>query len=465
MKAKTIILIFLVLFFTNVINCQVKTTVFTLDLGRPNEDALVSTDSTKTKLVVKTRNPLSFILKNGNPYKYKYVINHRLVNFFEENAFNPLDSMAKKLSSQSSGGRGPASLPIDSLKSNSRYISEAQNAIDILRKNDTLANSLFIDVYINPIDEDEDVLNILSAQKLLRSKSNQLKEDVDSEVKNLESEDFLDTDEFVNKRNHFNNAYILLLSEINRLNQDAIKFPQIKTQYSEILEELIEDGTFIKREISKMFQLKIYNYIPPLDFNGKNIDLVEVTVERYEKSAANPTPEKYSYKIWVTGGIKIDVSAGIFLTSLKDKEYETVDKVVSVNGQDVTQKLIYEKNIGDLDFGVGSMINISPRGGSWIKPTANIGALFTSNQKFQLLGGMGLIFGKEERVVLHGGISLGSRTEISDRYKSDGTEAYDLGSNGDIPTDDKFTTGYFFGVTYNFGKTKKQSKAKDTENN
>ena len=73
-----------------------------------------------------------------------------------------------------------------------------------------------------------------------------------------------------------------------------------------------------------------------IDINGKNIDAVEVTVERYDKTATNPTPDKYTYNIWVKGGVKIDISGGLFLTSLMDKQYDTKD--------DGSNKFIFEKS-------------------------------------------------------------------------------------------------------------------------
>jgi hypothetical protein len=83
-----------------------------------------------------------------------------------------------------------------------------------------------------------------------------------------------------------------------------------------------------------------------------------------DKTIANPAPDIYKYNIWVTGGVKIDISGGIFLTSLMNKEYETKDDT-GVN------KFIYEKNKGNYDFGFGSSINISLR--KWVMDSSSIG--------------------------------------------------------------------------------------------
>ncbi len=231
---------------------------------------------------------------------------------------------------------------------------------------------------------------------------------------------------------------------------EANNFSDLLSDFNKKVEEINSISMKIKEEISKMYQLKLYNYLLPVDINGKNIDVVEVTVERYDKKATNPTPDKYTYNIWVKGGVKIDISGGLFLTSLMDKEYETKD--------DGSNKFIFEKNRGDYEFGFGSTINVSLRGGSWVRPGLSIGALFTTNQKFQLLTGLGFIIGKEERIVLHTGLSMGRISRISDNYKTDGSVSYDLGTEGTIPMTEKFAFGHFFGLTYNFGKVKKQDE-------
>ena len=452
MKKITLLLLFALL--SNLVQSQIKTKVFTLNLEVPTGKALLGSDSINTRLVLPSKSPLAFNLINGNPYKYKYVINHKLINFFEGQGYNPFDSIAKMLEKSSkskSGSRAPASL--DTLEV--AYISKAENATNIINQNQLIANDLLIGVRKVTTEED-DIINILNATKILKIKSSNLKSDVESYIAEITSEDSLDHSTFLQKRTSFNTQYIELLTMLNSLNKNAIQFPQIKEQYSKSLDEINQNDNNIKLEISKMFSVKMNNYLLPLDVNGKNIDIVEVTVERYDKTAANPTPDKYVYNIWIKGGLKIDISGGVFISSLFDKEYTTKDNVVDVNGKSETQKFIYEKNNGAFDYGFGSTINVSLRGGSWIRPALNFGALFTTNQKFQIITGIGLILGKEERIIIHGGLAMGSVNTISDNYKSDGSTSYNLGTSGDVPTTNKFSFGHFFGITYNFGKTKKQ---------
>lgn len=484
---------------------NIKTTVFTLNLNSPTKNALQSSDSAK-RLVVSARNPLAFKLENGNPYKYRYVINSKVVSFFGDAKVNYLDSVSKvnipknilettpildkndevkKLESERDSliakntsliSSGQKSLSIkEEIRKNeekiekintfiknlgsqiSLYKSEAPNAYEIIIENKIDANNLFIRA-IESKNNDDDKTNISNAFQLIKKMSTDLKSDINKYTSEISSEDFLDRDTFVNKRARFNSTYIKLLNDISKLNRDAMNFDDIKEDYVKKLNEFNTLSIEIKQEISKMFQLKINNYLLPVDINGKNIDLVEVSVKRYDKTATNPTPDEYTYNIYVKGGFKIDISAGLFISSLMDKEYETKDVLVNVNGTTETQKIIYEKNKGNYDFGFGSMINVSMRGGSWVRPSFNVGALFTANQKFQILSGLGIILGKEERIVLHAGLSMGSVAEISNQFIADGKTPYNLGTSGQVSTVDKFKFGHFFGLTYNLGKTKTQTK-------
>ncbi|NMR36068.1 hypothetical protein HIO71_17960 [Chryseobacterium aquaticum] len=186
-------------------------------------------------------------------------------------------------------------------------------------------------------------------------------------------------------------------------------------------------------------------YTLPMEHQGKNIDAIEFTVKRINKTN-NSEDENFSskYKVWITGGLKIDISAGIFLTSLFDDVYETKD------GTDAAKKMILKKNAGKYDFAVGSTINTGFRINSWVQPNLNFGFIFTQNQKFQLALGLGLVLGKEERWILSGGLTMGVVDRLRDGYNDGGQ--YSLGADGQIPMVKQFKFGHFFGITYNLSK-------------
>lgn len=477
---RTKILLLFLLGWVGMVSAQIETKVFELNLGKPSKNALTATDSSN-KLVIKTNQLLSFDLKNANPYKYKYVINHRFVNLYEGQGYNPLDSIGKVVPVKNAIPVSPVTKTKDTLENlkaqleqlKSLKLNSATKLKEIKSLNDSiqlfemrLSSLQLIEKYISKSEfsttfikakeattEDEDKDNIKKATKLLQKKINDLKVGIDTYIAEISAEDFLDKDSLDSHRKRFNTSYINLLSASQNIGNEAESFTETSEDFSKKYKSLDSVSVKIKNEISKMYQLKLYNYLLPIDINGKNIDAVEVTLERYDKSITNPIPDKYTYNIWINGGLKIDISGGVFLTSLMDKEYETKDDTGN-------NKFIYTKEKGDYDFGFGSMINLSLRGGSWVRPALSIGALFTTNQKFQILTGFGLILGKEERIVLHGGLTMGAVSRISDQYKTNGEISYDLGTEGTVATNSKFSFGHFFGITYNFGKVKKQEPAK-----
>lgn len=95
MKTKLFLTVLLFVLFVKS-QAQIKTKVFTLNLGEHTLNSLRDSVNSNSKLVIKAKEPLSFKLVNGNPYKYKYVINHKFVNFFDGQGYNPLDSLKTK---------------------------------------------------------------------------------------------------------------------------------------------------------------------------------------------------------------------------------------------------------------------------------------------------------------------------------------------------------------------------------
>jgi hypothetical protein len=234
--------------------------------------------------------------------------------------------------------------------------------------------------------------------------------------------------------------------------------PANQHELHNIMDKLQKIKAGLNDFISKLDKISLKEYTLPIDVNGKNIDKVEVTVSRSLKSG-NTLPDTYTYDVWLIRGFKIDVSGGLFFTNLVDNQFTTSDTTVrSFSGGDsINEKKIITKNKNDLAVGFGSMINISYRlGASWVKPALSIGLLLTTAQKYQVLAGGGLILGKDARVVLHGGLSIGQVTTLQSNFKADSNMAYNLGPTSTVPTVDRFKTGYFFGFTYNITKTKVQ---------
>lgn len=417
---KKIIVLFIIISIQSLYSQDITTSVITLDLSKPT-DKSVRHSNNKNKLIVKNKNLLAFNLINGNPFRYRYVLNYNKINLFTNETFNPSIS----------------DLIID--EKEFKKDEDGDGIPDALDKFPSIQNELT-----------EEIVTVL--QNELKNKITDFKKSINSFIIDISDDDKLNFDDFNLRKKSYKEQYLIYLKETEDLQEKIFELKNTSSTISENQEKINEILESVRLLIEKLFNTKQNSYLLPLDINGDNIDYVEIQLDIYDGD--NDTPETYKYKIWIKGGLKIDVSGGVYLTSLFDKEYYTADS-------DNSEKYIYENDLGSYDFGFGTMVNISLRGGSWARPTLNFGAMFTSNQKFQMLTGLGLILGKNERFVIHSGISMGRVNVLKEGYLADGETTYDFGSDGNVPVNAKFKFGHFFGITYNFSKPKSNNEKKE----
>ena len=66
---------------------NIETTVIDLDLSRPEYNSVEHSGKEKS-LVAHTKNPIAFRLSNGNPFRYRYVLDFKKVNLFSDVDFS-----------------------------------------------------------------------------------------------------------------------------------------------------------------------------------------------------------------------------------------------------------------------------------------------------------------------------------------------------------------------------------------
>jgi hypothetical protein len=441
MKTKLLILYFL--FFGFIGYSQVVTKIIEVDLSEPHKESIKicgdpllcnDVDACKSKerstytienkcvckskwLSVKSREMVSIKLVNGNPFKYTYKIDTKSISFYDVEA-----------------------------KTNEVTEDAAANSAE---KNQGLVGNTIVDIQKiiednKSLNKDIDHLNVKTeiSYETLRQKN--ILEEID--LKNRDS--FLEEA----KKNYEKNCDLINDFEPYK---DSIKYAMIQKSLLETKEKAKKSISSI---IEKFFFVDLENYTLPIDLQGKNIDVLEFKLRRFDKETKDEDLAFAStpYNIWIKGGIKIDVSAGIFFTSLYDSEYDKRDDPAIAGN-----KIIMLKNSGDYDMAFGSTINTYVRMNSWIVPTINFGAVITQDEKLQVLLGIGAILGKQERIIFSGGFSMGKVERIADGYQVDGS--YNLGDSGTIPTQSQFKFGSFFGITYNLSKVKKISPDKGIE--
>ncbi|SDS09668.1 hypothetical protein SAMN05216503_1968 [Polaribacter sp. KT25b] len=420
------------------LHAQVKdtqgTTTYELDLSKP---AIINTKGLK----IKTKKQLVFKLTNANPFKYRYVIKHEFVNIFKDESFVNIEELLKK--QETTGEQNDDKnkvVKLVEIQKNIKTIISSYNAEELTNaktvlsfaSSDALTTKDSLKIAIELVE---------NSQKILLST-------VDNYLQSLKDLPTINQDEFIEQRTSFKEKYNKNLTQQQLLKisfEFFTKDDDLKTFITTYQQSIKKYNDDLVTAINKMFAANFTSYTLPIDVHGKNIDYVNITLERYTLES-NSEPEVFNYRFWVTGGVKIDVSAGMFITSLFDAEFSTIDSTT-----DPGKKTIMENDNGAYDFGFGTMINLKYRRYGNIAPMLSFGILLTANQKFQILAGPGIAIGKDERIIINAGIAMGRVSRLSNTLSLD--TPIELGTN-EIPTNQKFEIGHFIGITYNLAKPK-----------
>lgn len=408
---------------------RVHIKIIEVDLSAPHKNSIkVCNDATCNPvgdikwLSAKCSEMIAIKLTNGNAFKYTYKIDTRDISFFNEKVEvqKATDEAENKASEKKEAEK------LLGLRSDSITIEK------IIYDNQNLKNNLDL---LN-----EEVANFYT---ILKQKNSFIAADY-AKRQQLRTA----------AEEHLSEVFLLLLN-LEEHQTDSVYFSTKET----VLATKEKALKTIQNIVHLLYAIELEVYTLPIDVQGKNIDVVEFKLRRFDKETKDEELDfARPYNIWIKNGLKIDVSAGIFFTSLYDAEYDKRDDPAIAGN-----KIITLKNSGDYDLAFGSTINTYIRMNSWIVPSLNFGAVLTKNEKLQVLVGFGAILGKQERVIFTAGLSMGRVDRIADSYQVGGS--YNLGDSGTIPTQSQFKFGHFFGITYNLSKVKKISLDKGIEQN
>ncbi len=151
---------------------------------------------------------------------------------------------------------------------------------------------------------------------------------------------------------------------------------------------------------------------------------------------------KDSLTLMVGKRFTINYSSGIFLTGLGNYEYSASSSVVSGD----TVQLISLKNSNTTEFAAGALVHVYSQIWKYINPTLSVGIALNGDSKPRYLGGLGLILGREQRIVLNGGAAFGETERLAE-HQSLGQE---VNSFDEVQTVQVSKVSWFVGLTYNF---------------
>ncbi|CAN0577139.1 unnamed protein product, partial [Ectocarpus sp. 12 AP-2014] len=289
---------------------QIETTVITLDLSTPHPGSLIHSGK-KNKLVVSNRKPLAFNLINGNPYRFKYVLNFNKINLFTNITFNPTIDDLKKNGDADVDGivEGQADIDGDGIYDSQDECPDEAGLV--------ITNGC-------PLENGQNLEQlVLKKLKTTEKSIKDLKSKIDTYIAAISNLPTLDIKGFNSKIKEFKEEFIAIIKQNseneNIIENENLTGDSVTKNQNEII-TLIEG---VRLSVEKLLSTKTSSYLLPIDINGDNIDFIEVQLDIFEGESENP--ETYKYKIWIKGGLKIDVSGGFHLTSLFDSAYFTSD--------------------------------------------------------------------------------------------------------------------------------------------
>jgi len=266
-------------------------------------------------------------------------------------------------------------------------------------------------------------------------------------------------------------------ADANRHNMIAI-LSQIKSQFkltgTDVLGELLNKfkntkqesiASLVKDLISSLDSLKPLVYSTPRLVNRDYINIKVVNGNNETVADEN---------IRTSFGLKIDYSAGVFLTGLRDDNFIFIDTTVRYSpdsatvARDTTGNFVRKQTSENLNVGFGVLVHVYPRISSNYNLGLTTGFMATTNLTINiLLGGSFMLqslFGSNNRVAFNGGIAWGKVKKLSSAYQ-DGYHTNPVvnpsntnytyirpvfySTTGD-PTVQVWKRSWFFGITYNF---------------
>ena len=141
----------------------------------------------------------------------------------------------------------------------------------------------------------------------------------------------------------------------------------------------------------------------------------------------------------VRDGIKLDFSAGVFVTNVRDQAYstETIDgvNIIRRSGDEDSARVV-----------AGALMHVYRKKHPWVNWAGSFGLGITGDSNLSYFFGVSSLFGRESRGVLSVGTTLGSVERLSGGL-SVGDE---FEGTNPVPTKSTLKFGFFVGFTFNF---------------
>ncbi|MFN8155729.1 MAG: hypothetical protein U0Y08_15650 [Bacteroidia bacterium] len=248
----------------------------------------------------------------------------------------------------------------------------------------------------------------------------------------------------------FNNDEAKVKSSVSNLLQEveSIKATFDKTVYSEIFQNI----NLLFNELRNENNFFVVSDPVQAEKDVINFD-IKITPRKDLTNVTNLENRQFSTSVPIKGGVKIDFSTGLFITTgLHDRRYS-----LNQSSTDSLSSTISEnKNNNVAQISLGALMHISPRTTKYFKPgfTFGFGLNSTDISNANVFLGISGMFGSQERFIASLGLSLAQVDYLKGEYGLN-KEYITTKINSEL-TEKTTRAGFFISLTYNLTNKKKE---------
>jgi hypothetical protein len=249
----------------------------------------------------------------------------------------------------------------------------------------------------------------------------------------------------------FNNDVDKIKANISYLLTEIESIKNIVDKYD--YNELFQNTNSLLNELNNSNNFFICS--DPIQANKDIITFdIKISPKKNINSLSQLENRSFTSTIPIYGGIKIDFSTGLFITTgLHNRKYF----ITKMPNDTSTSILSESKNNNLIQPSLGALMHISPRWtNDYFKPSISFGFGLNSTDitKSNIFLGLSAILGSQERFIISSGVSFSQVDYLKGEYPLDNPIKTSI-INKEL-TEKSFRAGWFISFTYNLSNEKKE---------
>ncbi|WP_255155948.1 hypothetical protein [Ferruginibacter sp. HRS2-29] len=223
---------------------------------------------------------------------------------------------------------------------------------------------------------------------------------------------------------------------------------------AEKLDEMNEKG-FVKTLIDVYGKINrtSFEYVSPSYKATEDEMTIKINIEPKEPLACNSNYSIFNGEYTGTiYGFKINFSSGIFAIMGK-KLFDQTYRVDPIDGDPDNNIILKNKSRRKIQPSLGALMHFYWKQPSFVSFGGVLGLSVSNQSLLNYHGGLSLLFGETQRIIVSGGATLSQAKDLTEEYQENQKVAKSLNLTT-VPTQNYYRWGSFISITYNLKPAK-----------